>query len=265
MRCFRWHSDLIHFVSFFRYKTLDFNDYVSGAKYCIELIAVYAANQEEGMQTRSYLRSFQRFIKYMQNFDNLNIHFERNEGQVLDKNRPRVIDPVNPYNNLTKNWDPKSIQLIKDYAIESNRRLQALANGGPARLEVLFEPQPVYSLDMRQIYKYGQTERSQWLVSTDTFSLLPDLKIRNEKFHTDDQLWIFLDLLKKYIQMTVFASNASSCDENYTKEAVGNTIAKQVCNTKLSWCSRNDQHEDYDVTFTVPFSNQKAIRISFRQ
>lgn len=110
---------------------MHFNDYVSGAKSCIELIAVYAANQEDKMGTKSYLRSFERFIKNLQNFDQLNIHFESNENQVLDKNRPRVIDPVNPYNNLANNWDRKSIELMKQYANETTIESACKSPFGP--------------------------------------------------------------------------------------------------------------------------------------
>lgn len=224
---------------------------------------MHAANQEQGMVTKSYLRSFKRFIDNLQNFDNLNIHFEKNEHEVLDKNRPRVMDPVNPYNNLAQNWDPKSVQLVKDYARESNRRLEFLANLRMARLDQLFVPQPVYRQDMRDIFEYNPT-KSQWMVGTKAFSLLPDLKVRNECFHTDYKLWHRLEILKTYFQLAILASGASGCDENQIKEAVQNTISTQVCNTKLAWTTAEDEHDNYDVTFTIPMSNQKAVRISYR-
>lgn len=240
---------------------MHFGDYVSGAKSCIELIAVYAANQEEKMGTKSYLRSFERFINFLQNFDNLDIHF--GEHQVLDKNRPRVMDPVNPYNNLAKNWDRKSVELVK-YAKETKRRLDTLANIRTVRLDQLFEPQPVFRPDMSGMFEYNSNE-SQWLVGTTASVSIPDLKVRNERFRTDFKLRNGLDILKVYFQIAVYVSRASSYDENKMKEAVQNTICKQVYNTEFTWCSAgNEKHEDFDVTFTIPFSNQNAIRISYR-
>ncbi|XP_055298394.1 uncharacterized protein LOC129566463 [Sitodiplosis mosellana] len=58
-------------IARFWYKTLHFNDYVSGAKTLIELVAVYAAKKEQNMETKSYLRSFKRFIDYLKNFEHL--------------------------------------------------------------------------------------------------------------------------------------------------------------------------------------------------
>lgn len=258
------HHNLV-IIFHFRYKTLHFNDYVSGAKSCIELIAVRAANQEEKMDTKSYLRSFERFINYLQHFDDLNIHFEMNEHHVWDTSRPRVIDSVNPYNNLAKNWDRKSIELVKHYAKETKNRLDFLANRRLVHLNQLFEPQPVFSPDINKIFPKDDYQ-SHWLVDQiATVSMLPDLKIRNERFRTDLKFSIGLDILKVYFQIAICASRASRFDENQIKEIVQNTISKQVYNANLTWSSAgNERHEDYDATFTIPISNQEAVRISYR-
>lgn len=236
-----------------------FDGYVSGAKSCIELIAVYSANKEQSMATKSYLRSFDRFIKYLQDFDHLNISFNNNEHEHQDL--PRVIDPVNPYNNLAKSWNQKSVQLIKSYANESNRRLQFLANRRAVHLDQLFESQPVYNVDLKEIFGTN----SKWLVSSEYFSLQRDIKIRNERFHKDYELVIGLEYLKKILPSTICVSKASDYDENKAKEVIQNTISKQIRNvTKETWSPTVENHDDYDVTFTIPFANQKAIRISCR-
>ncbi|XP_055298389.1 2'-5'-oligoadenylate synthase 2-like [Sitodiplosis mosellana] len=239
-------------IAKFWFKTLHFNDLRnrSGGKNCIELIAVYAAKQEENMETKSYLRSFKRFMDYLKNFDNLNIHFETDD----DKDRPRVMDPVNPYNNLAKNWT-KSIHLLKDYANESNKRLQSLADSRRARLDELFEPQPVYRPNMH----------GQWIVGvdTETFSRLPDLKIRNKHFDTDE-LRRGLETLKDHFQSAVLASGASSCDENQIREVLTKMISREIYNSNSTWYPSNAKHEDCDVTFTIPSPNEKAIQISYR-
>lgn len=244
---------------------MHFPSYVSGAKSCIELVAVYAANQEQGMEKKSYLRSFERFIQYLRNFDNLNIHFESNGYQVYDNSRPRVMDPVNPYNNLAKNWDSMSIRLLKQYASETERRLNTLANARVARLDQFFEPQPVFRSDVFEIFNKNPN-KSQWLLGTITsVSRLPDLKIRNEDFRKDFKLSRGLEILKLYLQLAICTSRASSMDENQMKEVVQNTICKQVLNTTFTWISAfTEKHEDYDVTFTIPTLDEKAIRISYQ-
>lgn len=237
-----------------------FDDYVSGAKSCIELIAVYAANKEQKFETKSYLRSFDRFIKYLQNFDDLNIDFNNNndhEHQV----RPRVIDAVNPYNNLAKNWDQKSIKLIKSYAKESNRRLQFLADHRAVHLDQLFEPQPVYNEDMTEIFR----TLPSGIIGTKTFSLQRDIKIRNERFHEDYKHVIALERLKKIMQSAICVSKASDYNENKTKDVIQNTISRQTGDTEtILWYSNDQKHEDFDVTITIPFSNQKALCISYQ-
>lgn len=131
-----------------RFKSLDFN-YVSGAKSCIELIAVHAANQEEQLEQLSYIRCFKRFIKYVRNFDQLNIifndQFTKKQRKVVDKDRPRVIDPVNPYNNFASEWNPKSIELVKYHANETKRRLDLHGGHGLIDLRQLFAPQSIDS------------------------------------------------------------------------------------------------------------------------
>ncbi|KAJ6649639.1 2'-5'-oligoadenylate synthase 1 [Pseudolycoriella hygida] len=183
------------------YHTLYFKDYVSGAKMCIELIAVFSANKEEKMGRTSYLRCFQRFIKYVKNFDGLNVHFEETDDHVLDKQRPRVIDPVNPYNNLARNWDKESIERIQFYATETDGRLQHMARARSARLDLLLEPQPSFLPFMAQLFPY---KPNCWLVSLRTCtSTLPDLKIRNKVFYKNIALRAAIEILKNYFQMTI--------------------------------------------------------------
>lgn len=249
---------------------MHFHDYVSGGKNCIELIAVYAAIQElKKMNTKSYLRCFKRFITYIQKFDDLNICFETNDHQIVDKNRPYVIDPVNPYNNLASNWDDKSIQSLTNYADETNRRLNIFADLRVIRLDETFMAQPVYRPDMRQIFAYDST-RSQFLRSRVTYnSLLCDLKVRNSNFYTNSKLIKSLEILKNYLWQTINASKASGYNENQMNEVVQNMSSRQILDDKRkSISAENEDHENYDLTFTIPFDSPKnsqiAIHISYR-
>lgn len=154
-------------LSKFWYKILYFDEYVSGAKSTIELIAVYTANKELNYGFVSYLRCFQQFIKYLTKFDELNIVFEKEfkfqEHQVVDNSRPRIIDPVNPYNNFAKNWSEKSIELIKGYANGTNARLEFLADRNCALLNIFFEPQPIHTPLLSEVFPYTGNN-NQWLI-----------------------------------------------------------------------------------------------------
>lgn len=135
-------NEMIRLVKFW-FSTLHFEEKISGAKSLIELIAVHASINEPN---KDYWRCFAQVVKHLQHFYQLNIVFEKEykfpEHQILDESRPRVIDPVNPYNNLAKNWTVKSIELMKHYANETYRRIELLADENIVRLDFLFEPQP---------------------------------------------------------------------------------------------------------------------------
>lgn len=231
----------------------------SGAKNCIELISVHAAIEE--MATKSCLRSFEHFIMCIQKFDDLNIAFGSNGHQCV---RPRVMDPVNPYNNLASCWDPDSIKLLKQYARETSKRLQHLESSDNALLDKLFEPQPVYRSDMPEILGFDPMKLKIELGTT-PYSLLPDLKVRNEDFHKDYKLRMFMDTIQKYYQSAIHASKASGYDENQITKAVQHTIDKQICNRdEQTWSPAEGKHEESDITFTIPINSTKAIRISHR-
>lgn len=185
------------------------------------------------------------------------------EHQVLDNGRPRLMDPVNPYNNFAKNWSEKSIEWLKYYANVTNRRLQILADGKIAQLSILFEPQPHMPL-LSELFPYG-SNYTQWLVGCLDYNSLPDLKIRNNKFLEEPRRRNGLEILRNYFHFMIYAVMASpNCSEMDVKKSIQDLISSHVINTKIEWVSSAEKHEDFDVTFTVPFSNARAIRISYR-
>lgn len=259
--------EMVRIVKFW-YQTLYFPKYISGAKSFVELIAVYAAKKEEKMETKLFLRCFKQFIDYLKNFEHLNIHFEISDSKLLDKSRPRVMDPVNPYNNLAKNWDQKSIMLMKEYAKETGRRLDCLAAARVVRLNELFEPHLRVLPIVNEVFQINP-KHSQWLVgSVSEYSSLPDLKVRNEEFRKPE-LWDFVEFLKKAFQFVIYAAlaspNRNSNEVKVVKEAIQEMISRQISKPDIVWSSaENEKHEDYDITFTIPFKNQYAVRISYR-
>lgn len=47
------------------------------------------------------------------------------------------------------------------------------------------------------------------------------------------------------------------------KDTIESLISSHVFNKEVKWIPSTNQHEDFDVTFTVPL-NGKAIQISYR-
>lgn len=51
---------------------------------------------------------------------------------------------------------------------------------------------------------------------------------------------------------------------NEANECVKNIISCHIINKPVVWIDGTDNHEAFDVTFTVPISNGKVIHISYR-
>lgn len=122
-------------IAKFWFKSCSFDGiYISGASTFIELVAVFAARhgQRGPRKYNSYLKCFIRFLLMLIRFDELNVEFPmgnsvfREHLQFMDDQRPCVIDPVNPYNNLARNWKSDAQDLIANYAEATFERLQDL-------------------------------------------------------------------------------------------------------------------------------------------
>lgn len=107
--------------------------HISGASTFIELVAVYAARKGQlgNRKFNSHLKSFIKFLQLLMNFEKLDVSFNRcnpmfKEHAPADTTTPRVIDPVNPYNNFVSYWckDNGAIEKLKEVAAKTYERLQ---------------------------------------------------------------------------------------------------------------------------------------------
>lgn len=111
-------------------------DYISGGSTFIELVAVFAARrgQRGNRKFNSYLKCYIRFLEFLINFEQLNVAFNRCnpvfKAHLPSKSIPRVIDPVNPYNNYINNWSSEAIQRLKQSATITYQQLQGLILNG---------------------------------------------------------------------------------------------------------------------------------------
>lgn len=239
------------------YKSLYLENYISGAKMLIELVAVFVANKEiRTYNERSHLRCFSDIIRMLQSFDGLNIVFmdeyKMPEHQPPVKTSPRVLDPANPYNNLAENWKYADQNLLKGYAAETYRRLCSESNSSPMRMDIVFEPQPSmrhYVVEMLKNYHF-------LLEPAVTHVTDVKLEIRKASINRTG-----VELLKYYLDYAWVACLASP-NKVPLMPALQKAINKHIGNFK--WESSIGRHEDYDGTFTFP-SDAGSVSISFRE
>ncbi len=106
---------------------------ISGASTFIETVAVHAARKGRlgNRKHYPYLKAFMRFLEKLVNFETLDVSFKRcnpvfKQHPPGNSAIPRVIDPVNPYNNLAENWSGKNIDTLKNCAAMTLARIQQM-------------------------------------------------------------------------------------------------------------------------------------------
>ena len=107
--------------------------YYSGRSAIIEAVVIYA---NRGRKKRSVLTCFTRFLLEMEFFNSLEIlptkHFaiQAIPGSVR-KQRPLILDPTNPKNNLSYSLTPFQIETLEDaawYTLTEIENLECVEN-----------------------------------------------------------------------------------------------------------------------------------------
>ncbi len=118
----------------FKSRGIDDTKHISGASTFIELVAVYAARKgrRRNRQHNPYLKAFIRFLQMLMNFKELDVSFNNRSALFMKHSfyhkMPRVIDPVNPYQNFARYWSSHKDKTdeLKNEAATTFRRLQNL-------------------------------------------------------------------------------------------------------------------------------------------
>lgn len=142
--------DIIRLAKYW-FKSLSLDEYVYGGKYCIELVAIQAAEEverDEDITTDTHFYGFLWFLEYMKNFDEIYIMFPGEYGPCNGKHKPPpfgkratpfVLDPTNPYNDLAVHFSRDAIKYIMEQADET---INSLSGGslemGQRRAEHIF-------------------------------------------------------------------------------------------------------------------------------
>lgn len=120
----------------FWYKSACITDYVYGAKYAMELIAIKACEvvNEKHHNENVHLVVFQKFLNLIEYFEDLDIIFEEGyrelDGHQPSENRvkPSVLDPANPYNNLARAFltKPNAMNALKLHATKTSNNMRGM-------------------------------------------------------------------------------------------------------------------------------------------
>lgn len=107
--------------------------HVSGASSFIEMVAVHAARKGHygNRKYSPFLKAFIRFLQKLQNFGTMDVAFNRCNAMFKlhppgETGVPRVIDPVNPYNNFMRYWNDDDVATLQSCAAATMAKLQDL-------------------------------------------------------------------------------------------------------------------------------------------
>lgn len=156
-----------------------YGGYIYGRSLIVELLATKSALEEEDYNKGAAIRgkgpsiknAFQMFLKKAQYLSKIEVVFEdyykRSEiPHEIIRDRPFLMDPVNPYNNLLDRKRVKDIDKFFDtFAKYATTTLRMLENGCPNLGEIFF-PQPLlYMLPRNK--KMFIPKRNSYLISTE--------------------------------------------------------------------------------------------------
>lgn len=255
--------DMVRLAKFW-YKSLYFPQYISGAKALIEMVAVFAAQKEKKFDSKSHLRCLATILEQLLCFDNLNVVFEEELQKLASHNqignqRPRVIEPANPYNNLAQNWSKEIKALIQTYAAETRRRLDYMCTARNTNIWMLFEPQPRLIPNISKVLP-----NSKWAVGSGGYAVLPGKIIRNESLLKKEGFSGALQLIQQCFEILWIALMAMpEMNVRQWMTSFENAINVHVKNQPNSqWGPSHGKHEDFDITFTFPIGGGQSLSVS---
>ncbi|XP_067138912.1 inactive 2'-5'-oligoadenylate synthase 1B-like [Centruroides vittatus] len=253
-------SEFVHnFIRLAKFwnKTLYIKDYFSGRSSTIETIAIYVAKEEETKHlTVSVRRAFRVFLQLITNLDDLRIIFEEyysidDVNQYILQQKPLVLDPSNPYNNL-------AYPFIQSKRIKEN--FQESAAITISRLEQfvsdysfnsVFDPQP-QAAPIEDIKCLPHV--CNWLLTIreEKSDKNPAVIIRNDK----KVKRIGIEIIKHYLTKNINVFNTVI----QTRDKMGVEIVKIICENILNQSTAEiypcyKGHNDYHATFEMPAGN----------
>ena len=255
--------------------TIICSEFLFGRSYTFELLGVQAGrDEEESRQTiggkPSILRAFRLFLKMVPDIEQQRIVFSYSEDfysksdtpdEILAQ-KPLILDPSNPYNNVMSSFPPLAQQRFSDCAKETLRRLEAVgkeiemgAQEFP-HLKEIFLPQLADAVIMSQ----------RWLIREQSDSTLPQprLIVRNAALNkkTRSQIAQFLKAFSAFVYIYDIESNYEICDEMKerrlcAKHSLEETI-DHLIGSKSEWTRSQETHNKYEVVFEIPIGPRRT-------
>ena len=248
--------------------TIFFNRSSYGRSYRFEVLGIAAGREEEEANegNPSILRAFRLFLKSVENLSTQRVIFTDfyRESDIPDQiwqQKPLVMDPSNPYNNLMYNFKPANQELFSQCAKVSLSRLvrverQVQYNHGYPDFKLLFLPQPKPVEVGPQIQ---MPKPDGWLVGTESRSrpLQPNLIVRNSSLGNDK---LVLGNIKKILSSFLYVADMEAQDKGANRKRFAQDRIKETVDDlfgdKREWSTSHNSHADYDVTFEIPIGRE---------
>lgn len=270
-------------ITKFWFKTLHFNEQVPDSEEFLETVSIYAANLELSHCSAAdqvHLHCFKRILDLIIDFDSLNITFLdewSNSGlrtaakRMLAVACPKVLDPVNPNNNLVKGFNdrPSMKSVLISYARRTQVRVDVVVdNDGswPKSLDAsvyVFQPQPEIHTRLPK-----SIVNATFVVSTST--KLVDRASRNIRNGLLNFDWLLLEAFNSlealFVSFAELCKVDKECKLSDVREKFVKIIEVVVCKMRNSvqGVSNDQDQEDCEITFVLPVGRVGGVLISLK-
>ena len=245
--------------------TIFYNGPQYGRSYRFEVLGIIAGQEEEKANPRklSILRAFKLFLKKVETINSQRIivtgfYRESDVQSNILQQRPLIMDPSNPYNNLAFNF--KDRNLFSQCARESLQRLERMETSSGLRdFKSIFLPQPK-PVEMGPQIEVGAEKilfrmPSKWLVGAETRArqIQPNLTVRKSSLSNYTPV---LENIKKFLSAFLFVVDMEALDGGidrkiFARDRMAETIDSLFDRNRHNMCYQGN-HATYDVTFKIP-------------
>ena len=252
----------------------------SGKSFLIELIAAAAALQIEergNIKSDKYLEFFRSFLTKVSNIRTLKVIFtdyysEKDVPSTLLSERPLLLNPVNPYQNVFEVTDEAYLLFLEAGARETLRRLRLHQTDAPD-LVSLFSPQMGQNILTYRHVTYRVDKSNGVFIPKLTFNsewLKPMLNKSCERVLSDKNKLTryYIGRAVRLIGSVVKCCELSGQGLNSVLARIENVIGDLNCHKQANFTLKRATTEENgsvrDVAYTVPLlDGEEALTIEF--
>ena len=252
-----------------------------GRSYSFELLGIAAGREEqqEGEEDvnphPSILRAFRLFLKMVANIGQQRVIFSYSDDFYSEydtpddilKQKPLILDPSNPYNNVMAGFSGRNSTVIQnifsDGAKESLKRLERVEEEIERAVEFphlkeIFLPQP-------RPFEGPARMSQNWLIGTTSGArrLQPKLVFRNadlskkkrseiSDYQKAFSAFLFISDIEANYKMS---GDRKMSAQQSIKKSIDHLLGRGTGSGSPEWMSSQNTHQDYDVTFEIPIGS----------